>query len=478
MAGRPRIPAKQIPRAIGLVAERNVAALARRIGERDANEIGGERVEGGGLRVHGHHARLMGGGDDRVEGGHGVDGGIGRAVDLVGAGLVCAGCGQRGGHGLAAVLSGRGGVGLRVEGRLRAGGGFVHLAIAQTPPAGAHEGGVGRDLIGVHLVDFGGAAGDGGEFQRLQKGDQLARIGLVQAKIIERNLHLHIGAEIHELARHAHEIHDLRIGQGLPPLGLLDLTGAGQQGFEVAIFVDELGGGLHADARRARHIVGGIARQRLHIHNPIGRHAEIIDHLGLADAPLLAGARIASHARGGIEHGDAGPDQLHQVLVGGDDEHIGAAFAGLPGIGGDEIVRLIAVLLDRDQAEGPHGLTHQGKLGNQILRRVAAVGLVEGVELLAEGILGFVEDDGQMGRLDARRPLPDELEQLGAEQAHRAGGQAIRAVIVFLVLPDRLEIGAEDEIRPVHEKDMVAGLNIAMGEAHGIRVWLENRAGP
>ena len=235
----------------------------------------------------------MGGGDDRVEGGHGVDGLIGRTVDLVGAGLMGAGGGQRGGHGLAATLRGRGGVGLGVEGGLGSGGGFIHVAIAQAPAAGAHEGGVGLDLVGVHLVDFGGAAGDGGELQRLKKGDQLARIGLVQAKVVEGNVHLHVGAQIHELARHAHEIHHLRIGQSLPALGLLDLASASEQGFKVAIFIDELSGGLDADARRARHIVGGIARERLHIHNPARRHAEIIDDLGLADAPLLAGARIA-----------------------------------------------------------------------------------------------------------------------------------------------------------------------------------------
>ena len=44
LAGRPRVPAKQIARAIGLVTERNIAALAGGIGERDAHEIGGERV--------------------------------------------------------------------------------------------------------------------------------------------------------------------------------------------------------------------------------------------------------------------------------------------------------------------------------------------------------------------------------------------------------------------------------------------------
>ena len=137
----------------------------------------------------------------------------------------------------------------------------------------------------------------------------------------------------------------LRVGQRLAALGLLDLAGALQQRVERAVFGDELRGGLDADARRAGHVVGGIAGERLHVDHLFRRHAEIFDHLGDADAPLLA-PRVA-RARGRIEHGDAGLDQLHEVLVGGDDQHVGAALARQPRIGGDEIVGLVSVLLDR-----------------------------------------------------------------------------------------------------------------------------------
>ena len=46
------------------------------------------------------------------------------------------------------------------------------------------------------------------------------------------------------------------VDQGLPPLLLLDLGGAREQRFEVAVFADELRRGLDADAGHARHIVG------------------------------------------------------------------------------------------------------------------------------------------------------------------------------------------------------------------------------
>src|SRR5690606_19307874 len=154
----------------------------------------------------------------------------------------------------------------------------------------------------------------------------------------------------------------------------------------------------------------------------------------------------------------ARPDELHQVLVGGDDEHVGAGLRRLARIGGDEVVRLVAVLLDGLEAEGAHGLAHQGGLRNEIFRGLLPVRLVGRIDLLAEGLLRLVEDDGEMGRGDADRALADELEQLGAEQAHGAGGQAVRAVVVFPVLVHGLEIGAEDEGRAVDEEDVVPRL--------------------
>ena len=115
----------------------------------------------------------------------------------------------------------------------------------------------------------------------------------------------------------------LGIGQRLAALGLLDLAGAREQRFEIAVFGDQLRGGLDADARRAGHVVGGIAGERLDVDDLVGAAAEIGDDLVGADPALLA------LARGRIEHRDARLDQLHQVLVGGDDQHVGAALARL-----------------------------------------------------------------------------------------------------------------------------------------------------
>ena len=105
------------------------------------------------------------------------------------------------------------------------------------------------------------------------------------------------------------------VDQGLAALLLLDLAGAREQRFEVAIFADQLRGGLDADAGHARHVVGGIADQRLHVDHLLRRHAELLDHLRDADPLVLHG----------VVHDDAVAHELHQVLVGRHDGRGGAA---------------------------------------------------------------------------------------------------------------------------------------------------------
>ncbi len=93
--------------------------------------------------------------------------------------------------------------------------------------------------------------------------------------------------------------------------------------------------------------------------------------------------------------------------------------------------------------------------------------LVLGVDVAPERVLRLVEDHGEMGRLETSSPVANELKHFGGEQPNRPGRQAVRAVIVLLILPDRLIIGAEDKRRAVDEKNMVAGADRAMGLGHG-----------
>ena len=96
--------------------------------------------------------------------------------------------------------------------------------------------------------------------------------------------------------------------------------------------------GLDADARHARHVVDAVAGQRLHVDHLVRARRRI------SPTPRSRPMRLffmVSSMR------DAGLDQLHQVLVGGDDRHLGAGLDRLPRIGRDEVVGLEAVLLDR-----------------------------------------------------------------------------------------------------------------------------------
>ncbi len=48
-------------------------------------------------------------------------------------------------------------------------------------------------------------------------------------------------------------------------------------------------------------------------------------------------------------------------------------------------------------------------------------------------------------------------------------GSRSDAIVVLLVLPDRLIVGAEDERRAVDEEDVVAGSDRTVGLGHGAR---------
>ena len=69
----------------------------------------------------------------------------------------------------------------------------------------------------------------------------------------------HIVLQRHELTRDARLLG--KLDELFATLRLLDLAGPGEQRIEIAISSDQLGRRLDADARDARHVVDGVARQ-------------------------------------------------------------------------------------------------------------------------------------------------------------------------------------------------------------------------
>ena len=267
----------------------------------------------------------------------------------------------------------------------------------------------------------------------------------MHGEIGDRHIELHILVERDKFLRKPRIIRVL--DQGLAALLLLDLAGARQQRFQVAIFDDELRGGLHADAGNTRHVVRGIADQGLHLDHLVRRHAEFLEYFRRADALVLHGV---------VEHHRVA-DELHQVFIRRYNGGRRLGFAGEPRISGDQVVGLEAGLFEAGNIEGAHRLADQRELRNEIVGWRRAVGFVFAIHVAAEGFFRLVEDHGQMGWPIVGRHLLQQLPQHIAEAEH---GIDLQPVGLAGQRRQRV-IGAENIAGPVHQEEMVSRLQRA-----------------
>ena len=301
---------------------------------------------------------------------------------------------------------------------------------------------------GIDFGRFRHAAGEGGKFHRLEERDQVLVVRLVHQEVVDRRV------QIDMLVERDQALGDARllgiVDQGLAALVLLDLAGARQQRFKVAIFADQLCGGLDADARHARHVVAGIADQRLDLDDFFRRHAEFLDHLVAADPLVLHG----------VVHDDGRADELHQILVGGDDRCRCLRLVGEPRIGRDQVVGLIAGLFEAGDVEGVHRVANERELRNEVVRRRVAVGLVFGIHFRAERLFRFVEHHREMRRPVFRLHIAQQFPQHVAEAEHGIDLQAVG----FAAERRQRVIGAENVARSVDQEDVVAFLDRTRAE--------------
>ena len=292
------------------------------------------------------------------------------------------------------------------------------------------------------------AGEDRGETLFLQEWAQPCRVQAGDGKSVQVFGDGRIVPQQHKLPRDARQVGEL--DQVAAPLGLADFFGPREQRIEVSVFADQLRRRLDADSRNARHIVAGIAGKGLHIDNLLGRHAEALDHLRVADPALF-------HR---VEQRYPFIDKLHQVLVGGDDRDLGAELRRPARIGRDDVVRLIAGQFGDLEVQRPYGVPDQRELRHEFRRRVRAVRLVVGVDVVAEGRAGHVEHDGDpvgIGILD---------------QPHQHGREAIDGVDGGAVGPRHRRQGmegAEDVAGAVDQEDVA-------GRAPG--QWAARRSAP
>ncbi len=437
--------------ALAGMRDRDVTSLVRRGRERHTDQIAGHGIERGGLGIDRNKASLFRLRDPDIEQFQIRDRLVARAVALARLRFLRACRGQRGGgrHPLRGRCGREPGVG----------SGFVVLGPAWAgcvgndrlcPGATRCEAGIRHDLFRIRLAGFGHPLRQRVELHRLQKGDQLLRVDrMIDDEVVELELHGSLVVEQHKPLGYACLLGEL--DQRLPPLVLLDLARALEKRFEVAVLVDKLRGGLHPDAGNSRHVVGRVARERLHLGYFFRRYAELFLDFLRSDPSLAARHRIV--------HFHAGPDQLHKILVAGNDRHVRVRRKCRACVGRDQVVRLVVRKFDRHEAERLDRLAHQRELRDQVVGRVVAVGFVFRIDLVAKTVARCVEHNRDMRRLHAVDPLAHELPQHVAERHHRADRQAVGAgerAAARLCGFEHREIGAEDVRGAVDQEHVVA----------------------
>ena len=213
---------------------------------------------------------------------------------------------------------------------------------------------------------------------------------LILGAQLERLHTAHPGTQV-GIAQHRHQLAAARqpvacCAQVLAHLAL-DLVGVLQDGIQRAVFVQPLGRRLGAHLVHARHVVHRVAGQRQEIDDLSRINAELVAHAGSVHhrgRHAVAGHRVDQH--GLVVH------QLSQVLVAGGDDgaHAGGARAG--GQRADHVVSLDARHHQQRPAQGLGQFMDGRDLRHQRLGRLAAVGLVVLVQVVAEGAPRRVED--------------------------------------------------------------------------------------
>ena len=205
------------------------------------------------------------------------------------------------------------------------------------------------------------------------------------------------------------------VGVGQQRLAVLLLRNVGralEQRVERAVGGNQIAGALFADAGHALHVVDRVAHQREHVHDLLRRDAELLFHAG-GVVPRAFVARV--------EHADAVPHELKEVLVARDDrDAVGLGCRPL-GDRADHIVGFVALVGENRDAERLAGAMDPRNLLGEIGRHGRAVGFVVGGELGAERRTGEIER-----RRDELRPLVvEQLAEHRDEPVHGVGGSSV-----------------------------------------------------
>ena len=239
-------------------------------------------------------------------------------------------------------------------------------------------------------------------------------------------------------------------------LGLVISSARGEHGLEAAIFLDQLGRGLRADAGHAGHVVDAVAHQRQHVAELLGRDAELLDHIRRG----RSGGRSSCRACRLPGRRSAASDPCRTRRSSPSSRPCPRA----PRIAGDDVVRLQPLLSMQGSEKARVASRISGNCGTRSSGGGGRCALYSVVHVVAEGRRRRVEDDGEVGRPVGLVELVGELPQHRRIAIDRAGRLA-----VAVGQRRQAMIGAEDVARAVDEIEM--GLGVGMKRAGLAASW-------
>ncbi len=217
-------------------------------------------------------------------------------------------------------------------------------------------------------------------------------------------------------------------------LGGVFLLAGGQHGSEIAILLQQLGGGLGADAGHPLDVGATDAGQGPEVHQ-LGRGHPVL----LLDEGGIQPALVEV-----VADPDLRADELAEALVGGDDGRLMAVLGNAAGQGGDEIVRLVGLGEQGIDAALPEGILQGRQAFAQLGRHGCAPLLVGGIDLLAPAVHLAIEHCDDVGGLAAGQQLAAGIDEVSTGGDQRLG-RSQRLLSLHRVQPaDEVE-GIDDE---------------------------------
>jgi hypothetical protein len=225
-------------------------------------------------------------------------------------------------------------------------------------------------------------------------------IGPRVAELLEVARQRHVALDDGQLAAEARQIRILpqQPGQPLGPadvLHALQLVEAAQKSMHRSEAGNQSGGRLLTDPFDPGDVVDRVAHEADEIDDLLGRHPEASFDGSLVE-PAIAHRVPQAHVP---------VDELHQILVAGDDHRLRPLRRHPTRQGADDVVGLDPGDRERTQAEGRDDFPQHRDLRGQFVGNRGAVRLVVVEQLVPEGRTGRIEDGADVLRSSVAQEL-------------------------------------------------------------------------